>query len=320
MKKSTQNKSVDDRACVLYIPGLFSRDNPQSEAKKLLRRIYPSRKYKVELFPWQCVSINDSESLSASARTDWQAIAKSSILSKVTSFFCKSNVFNCLLMTVLMNWHEERINAEKAARKLAETIASMPASKRERMVLIGHSLGAYIVVKALASLAGRHMKISHAVLLGAAVPHNDKSILAACRATINPIDYTVNHFDWALGLYSIVNFHCPLGLAGYSKTKTSKMRAIKMSKISHSSEYYIRQYAKDKNISIPEPKEQSSFSIPVGDTVGMVAGTVAGGVAGAIIGGPFLGAILGGMIGCIVKKLVNAFITPKYDPGLEPGY
>ena len=316
MKKFTQNKSVDDRACVLYIPGLFSRDNPQSEAKKLLRRIYPSRKYKVELFPWQCVSINDSESLSASARTDWQAIAKSSILSLVPL----PDIIRYVLMFCLMDWHEERKNAEKVARKLAEKIASMPTTKREKMVLIGHSLGAYIVVKALASLAGRHMKISHAVLLGAAVPHNDPSISAACRATINPIDYTVNNHDWALRLYPIVNFHYPLGLVGYSKTKTSKMRAIKVSKTCHSSEYYIFQFAKDKNISIPEPKGQDLFSIPIEDAVGMIAGTVAGIVSGAVLDSTFIGTIFAGITGCGVKKLTSAILVPKYDPGLEPGY
>lgn len=251
--------STDKRKRVLYIPGFLSGSDPQKEAKALLRRIYSPRQYKVESMPWEHSSIPDY--IEACCQTSWQSYEESCELLFNTSFFRPENAFKSLICppkTILEKWFVAHENAKKVAHDLAKSIAAMPKYKRENMTLIGHSLGAYVVIKTLASLSGRHMKIANAVLLGAAVDNNDPSITAARRATIGSIDFTQNTSDWGLWLYALVSFHTALGFSGHSGVKSGKMRAIPATAFEHCSSYYIRKLAQFRNKPISSSSRKSS--------------------------------------------------------------
>lgn len=254
--------STDKRKRVLYIPGFLSGSDPQKEAKALLRRIYSPRQYKVESMPWEHSSTKLPDYIQTCCQMSWQSYEQSCESLFEASFFRPKNAFKSLIYrpskSILTKWYEAHKKARNVARDLAKSIASMPKYKRENMVLIGHSLGAYIVVKTLASLAGRHMKISNAVLLGAAVDNNEPSLSAARRATIGSIDFTVNSLDWALWLYPFVSYHTALGFSGDSGVKSGKMRTIPATAFDHCSQHYIRQLAKFRNKPISSSSQKSS--------------------------------------------------------------
>ena len=67
-------------------------------------------------------------------------------------------------------WKNARTNADAAAAKLAGELMSMPEGKLSQLTLVGHSLGARIIVRALAKLAVEGKKIKTAVILAAAMP------------------------------------------------------------------------------------------------------------------------------------------------------
>ena len=50
-------------------------------------------------------------------------------------------------------WKKARTNADAEAAKLADELMSMPEDTLSQLTLVGHSLGARIVVRALAKLA-----------------------------------------------------------------------------------------------------------------------------------------------------------------------
>ena len=70
-------------------------------------------------------------------------------------------------------WKNARTNADAAAAKLAGELISMSDDKLSQLTLVGHSLGARIIVRALAKLAVEGKKIKTAVILAAAMPSND---------------------------------------------------------------------------------------------------------------------------------------------------
>ena len=57
-------------------------------------------------------------------------------------------------------WKNARTNADAAAAKLAGELMSMPNDKLSQLTLVGHSLGARIIVRALAKLAGGNKVVS----------------------------------------------------------------------------------------------------------------------------------------------------------------
>ena len=60
--------------------------------------------------------------------------------------------------------------AEAEAVKLAEKLAKLPREQREKLILVGHSLGARIVIKAMARLSESELYIDRGIFLGAAIP------------------------------------------------------------------------------------------------------------------------------------------------------
>ena len=95
-------------------------------------------------------------------------------------------------------WKNARTNADAAAAKLAGELMSMPEGKLSQLTLVGHSLGARIIVRALAKLAVEGKKIKTAVILAAAMPSNDPDALIFTAATIEQATIVCNPKDTML--------------------------------------------------------------------------------------------------------------------------
>ena len=108
-------------------------------------------------------------------------------------------------------------SAEAEAVKLAGELAKLPREEREKIILVGHSLGARIVIKAMARLSESELYIDRGIFLGAAIPDDDPAIAAAItasrRSNINiyhPQDNALRHG------YELRSFSSPLGVFGYA--------------------------------------------------------------------------------------------------------
>ena len=95
-------------------------------------------------------------------------------------------------------WKKARTNADAEAARLAVELMSMPEDSLSQLTLVGHSLGARIVVKALAKLAVEGKKVKTAVILAAAMPSNDPDVMNFTAATIEPATIVCNSKDTML--------------------------------------------------------------------------------------------------------------------------
>ncbi len=95
---------------------------------------------------------------------------------------------------VVHRWDGDRLSFEKSrdhadaeGRRLGAELASCAASERARTVLVGHSLGGRVVVRALAELARRGMKVRRGIVLGAALPCDDAELPWAVLGSSQPV-------------------------------------------------------------------------------------------------------------------------------------
>ena len=95
-------------------------------------------------------------------------------------------------------WNKARDNADEEAKKLADELIDMPEEKRDRLTLVGHSLGARIVVRTLACLGEKGLKVKRAAVLAAAVPHDDLDIAKFTVACESPALIVCNPKDTML--------------------------------------------------------------------------------------------------------------------------
>ena len=110
-------------------------------------------------------------------------------------------------------------NAEVHAEKLKKELAAMPEARRKGLVLVGHSLGAAVVLEILSHLAENDMKVAEAVLLGTPVAADDPRLLRAMDAVIGKCYNVAFGGDTLLKfLYSFTASGEPLGVGG-SKIK-----------------------------------------------------------------------------------------------------
>ena len=84
-------------------------------------------------------------------------------------------------------WRKSLKNAESQWTMLAREIERMPESVRTNVTLVGHSLGARIVVRTLANLAGKGMKVRQGILLGAAIRNDDPDLQRIGGASVLPV-------------------------------------------------------------------------------------------------------------------------------------
>ena len=95
-------------------------------------------------------------------------------------------------------WRKARGNADAAAARLADELAALSAEERGRLTLVGHSLGGRIVVRALARLGRRGVKVQRAVVMAAAIPSDDADIADFAAATVEPAEIVCNGRDTML--------------------------------------------------------------------------------------------------------------------------
>ena len=74
-----------------------------------------------------------------------------------------------------------RDEADAEGRRLGAALAALPEEERAGLSRVGHSLGARVVVRALAALAAEGRTVRTAALLGAALPEDDPDLAAAAR-------------------------------------------------------------------------------------------------------------------------------------------
>ena len=84
-------------------------------------------------------------------------------------------------------WRKSLRNADSQWRLLADEVERMPTSVRTNVTLVGHSLGARIVVRTLANLAGKGMKVRQGILLGAAIRSDDPDLQRIGGASALPV-------------------------------------------------------------------------------------------------------------------------------------
>ena len=95
-------------------------------------------------------------------------------------------------------WRKARGNADAAAERLADELIALSAEDRERLTLVGHSLGGRIVVRAMARLGRRGLKVRKAVVMAAALPFDDADIADFAAASSAPVEIVCNEGDTML--------------------------------------------------------------------------------------------------------------------------
>lgn len=120
-----------------------------------------------------------------------------------------------------LDWQIAIDNAELFSENLFERIEKMEPSKRENLVLIGHSLGGRIVIRTLAKLADQGCKIRRGIFLAAAIPDDDSDISKAIKATCYPCvniysrdDYVLRKIYGTMGENTDAYMKCALGAYG----------------------------------------------------------------------------------------------------------
>jgi pimeloyl-ACP methyl ester carboxylesterase len=109
-------------------------------------------------------------------------------------------------------------NARVQTGKLLMEILAMPENDRRELILVGHSIGAQIVVDILCELSRRNLKIHSVSLLGGALPADDPRVADCLSAIRFYCTIVYNPDDWVLKyLFPLDNsLRKPLGLHGWS--------------------------------------------------------------------------------------------------------
>ncbi len=122
----------------------------------------------------------------------------------------------------VLDWSRTVKIADLSTEIIVEKIERMSVEKRHDLVLIGHSLGGRIAIRALAKLSENSMQIKRGIFLGAAIPDDDPDIEKALKATRLPCINISNREDYVLrNIYGMAgeeafdsNLKCALGAYG----------------------------------------------------------------------------------------------------------
>lgn len=123
------------------------------------------------------------------------------------------------LLNTKGEWDRALAQSQAMVQKLWREIVNLSEEQRQNLILIGHSLGGAIVIRALALCAQNHIKIDHFVIAGAAMDNNDSDLLLALKTVRNKSFSLVNMRDYALGFYCVFEGHAALG-TGYMSAQT----------------------------------------------------------------------------------------------------
>lgn len=107
---------------------------------------------------------------------------------------------------------------EAVTMRLCRRIEELPAKERERTILIGHSLGGRIVIKAMAHLQPQKLAVKRGIFLAAAIPNDSPEIAKAITNSREPNVNVYDATDYVLRhLYSLgEDMKNALGAFGYA--------------------------------------------------------------------------------------------------------
>ena len=95
-------------------------------------------------------------------------------------------------------WSKSAANADATAQALADELAALPPERRANLTLVGHSLGARMLGRALARLGARGLKVRQGVLLAPAVRNDDPELRGLGAGSELPVIIVVNPQDVVL--------------------------------------------------------------------------------------------------------------------------
>ena len=116
-------------------------------------------------------------------------------------------------------WSVSAANADAAAQALADELAALPPERRANLTLVGHSLGARMLARALARIGARGMKVRQGVLLAPAVRNDDPELQGLGAGSELPVILVTNPQDIVLKyVYAVAGGEggCALGADGSS--------------------------------------------------------------------------------------------------------
>lgn len=153
---------------------------------------------------------------------------------------------------------EAQENAVQYSAQLKAEILAMPENRRRELVLVGHSIGAAIVLDILDMLASRDLTIKEAVLLGAPVPDDDRRIFRAAAAVRGFISITSFRGDAILKLFYPWFSGKPLGTAGWRFKHPKVFQLITKPEFSFTNHYayiYLEQFGVFRDTLPPIPAD-----------------------------------------------------------------
>ena len=110
-------------------------------------------------------------------------------------------------------WPHAVKSADKEAWRFAFEAAMMPKEEREKLVIVGHSLGGRITARILARLAEHGLQVRQAALMAAAIPNEDPDLMKMgggsklpVLAVCNPDDVTLRYVYTLVGGEKAVAF------------------------------------------------------------------------------------------------------------------
>ncbi len=252
----------NDSPIIYYIPGLYSADDPQKEALKLLNTIYPNAK-QIKTVTWENQNGKNIK-LDLITTTTLALDATNPLLALI-------DLARMTVGSIQERWDNALNDVVPTSELLANEIANLSSTDRQKLILIGHSLGGNIVIRTLANLYRRDVTIHSAVLLGAAIDNMEPQILSAVKATQDAVFSMVNPDDAILNLFfKTATGNRALGTGCELECDYSKFQEHYTSNsMVHSSVFYLSQWAAvnkarrdfDK-IQVQQPSD-SLFNIPV---------------------------------------------------------
>ena len=163
------NDQVKSTANVYYLCGWKnagkSLNNEMNRIRKTLIKLNPNYDYRIIQWSWEC-------------GTDPKFFEQSAEYKKAVQ------------------------NANIEGGNLARAIKNLSKNEQQKVILIGHSLGARVVIKAMALLNQWDVKINCAIVMGAAIDSDDSDIFFALRCA--KIISLIHPQDGALMMASII--------------------------------------------------------------------------------------------------------------------
>ncbi len=149
-------------------------------------------------------------------------------------------------------WDETQKEVLKESKRLAGKITNLPEEQRQKMVLIGHSLGARMIMEASQVLIEKKIKVKRVILLGAAIAFDDKHLENIEKISIEP---PINIFNREDGVLKIlfserentfasghVGICVPTAFQQYEVPSTNKNKKDFKTEITDNHNHFVKSY------------------------------------------------------------------------------